>query len=52
MAKIIFMTIFWITVVTIILLGLWSYKNGETTAPKAQTKLERILCSVNPSHCQ
>jgi uncharacterized membrane protein len=51
MAKTIFMTIFWITVLIIITLGLLNYQNGEITTPKDQTKLDRILCSMKPGHC-
>lgn len=52
MAKAIFMTVFGLTVLAIIVLGLLDYGDGSFPSNNDQTKLERLLCQQNFSHCK
>ncbi|XGV96121.1 MAG: hypothetical protein ACAF41_25710 [Leptolyngbya sp. BL-A-14] len=52
MAKAIFMTVFGITVLTILTLGFLGYKDGGFPGSYDRTKLERLLCQHNFSRCE
>jgi hypothetical protein len=51
MAKTIFMTVFWLTALSVITLGVLSYRDGGSPTRNKQTRLEHMLCRLHTSRC-